>query len=280
MSDSCPWPSHPPPVAVPLTVLPDRPCPYLPGRVETIRGFACARVPGEVYHTFMDRAFRRSGRLFYQPVCRGCRACQPIRVPTAHFQASKSQRRVWRRNGDVTVTVTPRPRPSSEKFELYARYQQARHDRDQKDGDGDDDAAAGFADFLYRSAVDTVEFAYRDGAGRLIGVGIGDLCAASLSSVYFYFEPARAENRRSLGIFSAMWEIAFAAQRNVPYYYLGYWVRDCAAMKYKASFRPHELLGPDGVWRPPPPPADDAGETGKSSDHPDVIWPTRAVEMP
>jgi arginyl-tRNA--protein-N-Asp/Glu arginylyltransferase len=26
-------------------------------------------------------------------------------------------------------------------------------------------------------------------------------------------------------------------------------VRRCAAMRYKADFRPYELLGPDGVWR-------------------------------
>ena len=257
---------------MPLTVLPDRPCPYLPGRVETIRGFLCERVPGELYHAFMDRAFRRSGQLFYQPVCRGCRACRPIRVPTATFRASKSQRRVWRRNEDLAVAITPHPRPSDEKFELYLRYQRARHNPEREDD------ASGFVDFLYRSAVDTVEFAYRDAAGRLIGVGIGDLCAASLSSVYFYFDPD--EGRRSLGIFSAMWEIAFAAARSVPYYYLGYWVRDCATMKYKADFRPFELLGADGVWRAAAAAAAAACEPGDAADPADVICPTRAVEMP
>lgn len=197
---------------------------------------------GGIYHALMDRAFRRSGRFFYQPVCRGCRACQPIRVPTATFAPSKSQRRVRRRNADVTVTVTPRPRPSREKFDLYVRYQRARHNPDR----GED--AAGFAEFLYQSSVDSLEFAYRDPAGKLIGVGIGDVCRHSLSSVYFYFDPDEA--RRSPGIFSAMWEIAFAAEKGIPHYYLGYWVRDCAAMGYKADLGPCELLGPDGVWRP------------------------------
>jgi arginine-tRNA-protein transferase len=226
---------------VPLTVLPDRPCPYLPGRIETIRGFLCDGMAGEIYHAFMDRAFRRSGRFFYQPVCRGCRACQPIRVPTATFTPSKSQRRVWRRNQDLAVTVTPRPRPTEEKCQLYLRYQRARHNPDRAED------AGGFAEFLYESTVDSVEFAYRDAAGRLIGVGIGDVCASSLSSVYLYFDPDAG--RRSLGIFSAMWEIAFAARANIPHYYLGYWVRDCRAMQYKSDFRPFELLGPDGAWR-------------------------------
>jgi arginine-tRNA-protein transferase len=271
--DSCPWPSHAPPVSVPLTVLPRRACPYLPGRTETIRGFVCDAMPPQLYHAFMDRAFRRSGRLFYQPVCRGCRECQPIRVPTAGFRASKSQRRVWRRNQDLAVTVTPHPRASKEKFNLYLRYQHARHDPER---DGED--ASGFVDFLYRSAVDTIEFAYRDATGRLIGVGIGDLCAgASLSSVYFYFDPD--QGRRSLGIFSALWEIAFAAGRNLPHYYLGYWVRDCAAMKYKADFRPCELLGADGVWRPAVD-VPQAGHSAGSAGEANVIYPTPAVEMP
>jgi leucyl-tRNA---protein transferase len=240
-------------VRVPLTVLPPRECPYLPGRIETVRGFLCDDMPGAMYHAFMDRAFRRSGRFFYQPVCSGCRECQPIRVPAATFAPSKSQRRVWRRNQDVRVAVTPSPHPSPEKLDLYLRYQRDRHNPDRPD-----DAEA-FADFLYRDAVDTLEFAYRDAAGKLIGVGIGDVCRQSLSSVYFFFDPA--ESRRSLGVFSAMWEIAFAARRGIPHYYLGYYVRGCAAMSYKSDFRPFELLAPDGAWRPPEPVVPDATAT-------------------
>ena len=268
--DTCPWPSlPPPPVGVSLAVLPEHACPYLPGRVAQLRGFLCDRMDGAIYHAFMDRAFRRSGRLFYQPVCRGCRACQPVRVPAATFAASKSQRRVWRRNADVAVTITPRPRPSREKLDLYLRYQRARHA-----ADGAEDAAGSFAEFLYQSTVDSLEFAYRDGAGKLIGVGITDVCRESLSSVYFYFDPD--ESRRSPGIFSAMWEIAFAAEKGIPHYYLGYWVRGCAAMAYKTDFRPFELLGPDGVWR-----AGLAGAAAERADPPaDEKCPARAVELP
>jgi arginine-tRNA-protein transferase len=267
----------PPPVAVPLTVLPEHPCPYLPDRVAQLRGFLCAGMAGEMYHAFMESAFRRSGRFFYQPVCRGCRACQPIRVPTATFAPSKSQRRVWRRNRDVSVEVTPRPRATKEKFELYLRYQRERHDPDRAED------AAGFREFLYESSVDSLEFAYRDRTGKLIGVSVGDICGRSLSSVYFYFEPS--ERRRSLGIFSAMWEIGFAARENVPHYYLGYWVRGCATMEYKADFRPFELLGPDGVWRGCAHPDDGVVATTPSREPPraparDENCPAPAVEMP
>ena len=223
---------------------------------------------GQVYHAFMDRAFRRSGRFFYQPVCRGCRACTPIRVPTGTFTPSKSQRRVWRRNCDLSVTVTPRPRANDEKFDLYLRYQRERHDPDREEN------MPGFDDFLYLSSVDSIEFAYRDASGKLIGVGIGDICAQSLSSVYFYFDPA--EHRRSLGIFSAMWEIDFAARENIPHYYLGYWVRDCPSMSYKADFRPCELLGPDGAWHA----FVTSGDADGLSVARDENWRAPAVEMP
>ena len=85
---------------VPLNVSPPHECPYLPGRLATSRWFVAGRVPAEVYHDFMDAAFRRSGRLFYQPVCAGCRACVPIRVPVDRFVPSKSQRRTMQRNAD------------------------------------------------------------------------------------------------------------------------------------------------------------------------------------
>jgi arginine-tRNA-protein transferase len=35
----------------------------------------------------------------------------------------------------------------------------------------------------------------------------------------------------------------------IPYYYLGYWVRGCRTMDYKAAFRPCQLLCSDGIWR-------------------------------
>ena len=257
---------------MPLTVLPEHACPYLSDRVAQLRGFVCDGMAGGLYHAFMDRGFRRSGRFFYQPVCRGCRECQPLRVPTKSFVPSKSQRRVWRRNQDLSVTVTPAPRATAEKFDLYLRYQRERHNPDRAED------AAGFEEFLYQSTIDSVEFSYRDAGGNLIGVGIGDLCAASLSSVYFYFDPR--ERRRSLGIFSAMWEIAFAARANIPHYYLGYWVRGCASMMYKSDFRPFELLGPDGVWRA----ADDRGGanglSGLRVEPRDENSAAPAVEMP
>lgn len=233
----------PPPRTVPLFALPPHDCSYLPGRAARSRGFLCERMPGELYHAFMDAGFRRSGRLVYQPVCDACRACRPLRVPVEAFQPSKSQRRTWKRNQDLVVSVGD-PEPTEEKFAVYARYVRDRHGR------SEDATPEAFVSFLYESPVDTLEFAYRDAAGRLLGVGVCDVCPGrSLSSVYFYFEPR--DEKRGLGVFSALWEIGYARQNSIPHYYLGYWIDGCGTMHYKADYRPHEVLDADGAWRRP-----------------------------
>jgi arginine-tRNA-protein transferase len=191
----------------------------------------------------MDAGFRRSGKLLYQPACQGCRACQPIRVPVERFKPSKSQRRCIRRNADLRVTANE-PRASDEKFDLYRRYVAGRFGRQARE---DEDGRESFERFLYDSPVQTLEFCYRDPAGRLLAVGICDVCAESLSSVYFYYDPGEA--RRGLGNFGAVYEIETAGKLGIPYYYLGYWVSGCGAMKYKADFHPNEILYSDGVWR-------------------------------
>ena len=230
-----------PPVDVRLTVLPDVPCPYLPGRQQRLRAVNASSIDGDTYRAFMDVGFRRSGRMLYQNVCEGCQACVPLRVDIRAFAPSASQRRCARRNTDLTV-VTDRPALSDEKFDLYARYVRLWHGRD---SDADYES---LETFLYDSPTKTIEFSYRDAADRLLAVGICDVSAASLSSVYFYFDPAEAQ--RGLGTFGALYEIDFCRKRQIPYYYLGFWVKDCAAMTYKANFRPNELLDETGTWRP------------------------------
>ncbi len=225
---------------IPLVVLPEHGCTYLPDRLATTRAFyADGDIPPELYHHFMDAGFRRSGRLVYQPVCCGCRECLMIRLPVARFAASKSQRRCWNKNLDLIVTSAP-PQPTDEKFALYRRYQHEWHQRPADD-------RSGFESFLYDSPVNTLEYCYRNAAGDLLGVGICDLCNQSFSSVYFYHDPAEA--RRGLGTFSAIYEIQHARALGIEHYYLGYWVQGCPAMQYKANFKPCEVLHPDGVWR-------------------------------
>lgn len=232
----------PPPVAVPLTVMPEHACPYFPDRVARYRAVRADGLDGGVYQQFMNANFRRSGTILYQPVCRACGDCIQVRVPVARFKPRTTQRRCWRANADLNVSVGE-PTLSEEKFDLYRRYVVEWHGQS---AGAEAPTMEDLSRFLYESPTDTLEFAYRDRAGKLLAVGICDVSPASLSSVYFFFDPAGRD--RGLGCFGALWEIDWAARKGIAHYYLGYWINSCRKMDYKLSYRPAELLGVDGKW--------------------------------
>jgi arginine-tRNA-protein transferase len=219
-----------------------QPCPYLPGRLESKVVTELHGRGAKALHDDLVRAgFRRSHGLAYRPACRDCDACVPVRVPVATYAPDRTQRRVWRRNGDLFVHETA-PRATREQFELFRRYERARH------GDGAM-ALMGARDYqamVEETSVATRIVEARDASGRLIAVALSDVLADGLSGIYKFFDPA--EHRRSPGTFLVQWHIVRAAALGLAYVYLGYWIADCAKMAYKVRYRPIEILGPAG-WR-------------------------------
>jgi len=214
-------------------------CPYLPGRWARHVVLAPPVVPPGAYHTLMDLNFRRLGPVFYRPACDGCQECRMLRIAVADFRPSRSQRRCLAANRDLSVEVGG-PVATEEKRRLYARYLRARHDGEM-DGSADE-----FEGFLYTSRVETIELVYRAG-GRLVGAGIADVEPLALSAVYFYFDPGEA--RRSPGVFNVLRLVEECRRRGLAHLYLGFYVRECAKMSYKAAYRPSQVLAPDGAWR-------------------------------
>ena len=76
-------------------------------------------------------------------------------------------------------------------------------------------------------------------------MSICDRFADALSSVYCYYDPALA--KRALGTFMALQELALCREQGLRWWYVGFLVRGCAKMEYKARFLPHELLE-GGRW--------------------------------
>lgn len=217
---------------------PPSPCPYLPGRDSRLVVVRPERLPAALYQLFMDLNFRRLGGVVYRPQCDGCRACRQLRLDAFGFRPNRAQRRCWRRNAEVAATMG-RPSPTDEKFALYRRYLEARHDG-QMSGSREE-----FTDFLHDAASFTSEVVFRL-RGRLLGCGIFDATPQALSAVYFYFEPELAA--RSPGVFNILWLVEECRRRGLPWLYLGYHVNGAASMEYKAGFRPHQLLGDEGRW--------------------------------
>lgn len=217
---------------------PPSPCPYLPGREARHESMLPAPLLPGVYHSLMDLNFRRAGRVFYRTRCDGCDECRMLRVDVGAFAPSRAQRRCARRNEDLEVSVGA-PEPDDEKLALYRRYLDRRHDG-QMQGSSEE-----FLGFLYSSPLDSLELVYRL-EGRVVAVGIADAEPDALSAVYCYFDPDLGP--RSLGVFNVLRLVAEAARRCCTWLYLGFYVEGCAAMSYKASYRPCELYGGGGTW--------------------------------
>ena len=185
---------------------------------------------------------RRSGRMLYRTRCPSCVGCEPLRVPVAQFRPNKSQRRAWTKNAaEVRLSVGP-PVVDEVRLSLFNRHKLERGLSHR----GEPLSETAYLSWLVDTCVDTREFAYSID-DRLVAVSILDCGQTSVSSVYHYFDPG--ESGRSLGVFSAMAELAWAQAQGFTWYYLGFYVSDCQHLKYKADYRPHERRIA-GAWVP------------------------------
>ncbi len=207
------------------------PCPYLPEEEATTLVIDPDLPIGPSLLTKLTRTgFRRSGDMIYRPHCARCTACVSVRVSATEFQPKRSQRRIWRRNLDVEVTPEP-ARFDAEQFELYLKYQTARHPNSSM-CDPDPEK---YESFLISESART-EFYVLRLAGKLAGVAVSDRLADGLSAVYTFFDPGLQE--RSLGTFAILWQLEHARNLGMDWVYLGYWIEACKKMSYKTRFAP------------------------------------------
>lgn len=221
-------------------------CGYLSGKqASTVFVDPGTRIDVERYSQLLQQGFRRSGKLVYRPHCSRCSACVAVRIPVDQFRIRRSQKRILQRNTDLVVTESV-PRFDEEHYLLYRSYQKARH----SNGSMDQDDPQAYEDFLVKSNIDTRFFEIRMPAGNnrapLVAIAVTDVVVDGLSAVYTFFDPH--QGRRGLGVFSILWQIRQAARLNLPYVYLGYWIRDCQKMSYKRDYRPLQGFV-DGNWR-------------------------------
>lgn len=219
------------------------PCPYVEGRMERKIVTELNGPSAEDLHESLSRAgFRRSHAIAYMPACPGCQSCVPVRVIVNDFRRQGTLKRIWKANQDLTVSIAP-PHATAEQYRLFARYQDSRHS-------GSDMALMGFYDYrsmIEDSPIPTHIVEFRDSLGALHAACLTDRVTDGLSAVYSFFEPDLP--RRSLGAYIVLWLLEQAATMNLPYVYLGYWIKESRKMAYKTRFAPLEAFGPGGWSR-------------------------------
>ena len=190
-----------------------------------------------------DLGFRRSGEHIYRPWCEGCGECKSVRVPLNHFKVSKSQKRVLKRNQDLEVSFEM-PSSSDEVYQLYADYINQRH----SDGDMYPPSLEQFESFLCQGpAASNTRFICFRLEQKLLAVAVVDMLPKGLSAIYTFFDPAY--DVRSLGRLAVLWQIRWAQSQAMDFVYLGYWIKACQKMAYKAEYRPLQVFE-DLVWQP------------------------------
>jgi len=225
------------------------PCPYIKGRFER-KVFSYLGGPNapQLNSILSSRGFRRSQNIIYTPACDGCRACTPVRIVAGEFEATRSRRRMMRRNADLIRRIKG-PKATSEQFSVLRAYLDARH----HDGGMAEMTVLDYASMVEETAVDTiiVEYWKKDEAGgeTLFAAALTDRLGDGLSMVYSFFDP-EASNR-SLGAYMILDHVALARDLGLPFVYLGYWVEGSPKMGYKSAYRPLERLTAGGWSRMP-----------------------------
>lgn len=227
-------------------------CGYLPNKLaQSLIAAPQHLVDAKIYSGLIQQGFRRSGKFAYRPYCQNCNECVPVRIILKYFTANRSQKRAYKQHQNLTTTILP-VAFHEEHYALYAAYQKARHTSEKLYQDDeinqsekpDLDDAEQYRSFLCQTNIESILVEFRED-GRLKMVSVIDIVLDGISAVYTFYEAS--DVKTSYGTYNVLWQIEWAKSLNLPYLYLGYWIKNSQKMSYKQNYKPQEKLI-NGEW--------------------------------
>jgi len=245
-------PSEPPLQKLQFYVTSSYSCGYLPNKLaQSLIASPQHLIDAGVYSGLIQQGFRRSGKFAYRPHCENCRDCIPVRVVLQDFKPNRSQKRAYKQHQNLTASILP-VAFHEEHYALYATYQKARHssetlnqdDKSNQDEKSEPDNAEQYRNFLCQTNVESALVEFREG-NQLKMVSVIDIVGDGISAVYTFYDTNGLQT--SYGTYNVLWQIEWAKICNLPYLYLGYWIKDSQKMAYKQNFKPLEKFI-DSEW--------------------------------
>lgn len=213
------------------------PCSYISGNSQTIHYKVIQKSSKDQCESLILRGWRRFGSMYFRPICTECTACESLKIDVENYVFSKSERRILRKNSHLTTFVR-HPTISGEHLELFYRYHAHKHKTRNWDSpkiDPNNYQASfvnGHGDFGY-------EVLYFEGE-KLIAVDLIDILEEGISALYCYYDPQSPN--LSLGKYTLLEQILLAKRLGLKWIYLGYYVKGCQSLEYKASYTPSYIL--------------------------------------
>ena len=192
--------------------------------------FTTAKMSLNEWELHLALGWRHNGRLFFRVSTdfdeNGNKLnILPIRYRLSEFEMSKSQRKIWRQNQDLTFKLVP----LSIRDEMHFMFDQhtVRFKYNVPHSIFD------FVSPIPNEPFPTYQFEiYKH--DKLIACTFVDIVDHSLSSTYAMFD--LEESKRSLGIFSMLLEMAYGVAYKKDFHYPGYAFLQPSHMDYKKQF--------------------------------------------
>ena len=215
----------------------NRNCSYFDTEISDIRYRYLQQCSTTEYQNMLEHGWRRFGKMHFVPECGNCTKCISMRIDVKSYKFSRSEKRVLSKNKDTKIYIQA-PSLTKDHLVLYDKYHQ--HMNDKKGWDYTPIEPIEYnRSYVQGKAEFAKEFLYmRD--NKLVGVALTDILPQSLSLIYCYYDHDYED--LSLGKFSILAQIKVAKELNIPYIYLGYWIKNHHSMGYKEAYKPFEIL--------------------------------------